>query len=186
MPALTDECLMAKFRDGEDAAFGPLYDRYKDKLYRFVAAFCVRDARLAEDRLQEIFLRVVKARGQYDPERKFSAWLYAIARNVCRDHYKGFVQQAKLFVLGQDELVESAGQRPHAVEDRELGELVRAAVDALPEDAKAVFELREVEGLSHQEIAATLGISEANAKTTLCRAKKQLRQSLQPHWDKGA
>ena len=84
---LSDERLMLAYRDGDAAAFEALYGRYRTRLYRHLAHQC-SDARLAEELYQDIWLKVVNARADYEPLAKFSTWLYRIAHHRLLDHYR--------------------------------------------------------------------------------------------------
>jgi len=88
---LSDERLMLAYRDGDTAAFEALYTRYRSRLYRHLAHQC-GDARLAEEFYQDIWLKVINARADYEPLAKFSTWLYRIAHHRLIDHYR---QQAR-------------------------------------------------------------------------------------------
>ncbi|MEP6654016.1 MAG: RNA polymerase sigma factor [Myxococcales bacterium] len=83
--AATDESLMAAYQRGDVAAFEELVTRHERPLWAFLRRF-VGDAATAEDLLQEVFLRVVRARAEWKSDAKFSTWLYTIARNLCTDH----------------------------------------------------------------------------------------------------
>jgi RNA polymerase sigma-70 factor (ECF subfamily) len=82
--AATDETLMGAYQAGDLAAFQQLLARHERPLWTFLRRF-VGDAATAEDLLQEVFLRVVRAAGEWKGEAKFSTWLYTIARNLCTD-----------------------------------------------------------------------------------------------------
>ena len=84
---LSDERLMLAYRDGDGAAFEALYARYRTRLYRHLVHQC-GDARLAEEFYQDIWLKVVNARADYEPLAKFSTWLYRIAHHRLIDHYR--------------------------------------------------------------------------------------------------
>lgn len=134
-----------------------------------VARQFLSDAALAEDAVQEAFLRVVRKRRQYEPSRPFAGWFYAILRNVCRDMLRRRGRQSRLLAEAA-ERTESWVAQPQTARVDMLDLLA-----TLPEDARAVLLLHIVEGLAFRDVAAALGISEEAAKKRAQRALRKLR-----------
>jgi len=148
---MSDEELFEKYRAGDAGGFDELVDRYRGPLYTVIYRM-VANRGDAEDIFQETFYRVVKHGGRYDSKRKFSAWIYAIATNLCRDHHR---RRARSQVQPLDSGPESAGPGNPESDSfgREIGEALQAALGGLTPEQREVFLLREFGGMSFKEIA---------------------------------
>lgn len=177
----TDEALMLAYRDGDAAAFEMLYQRWRGRLYRFIA----HQARGSADELfQDVWLRVVGARGQYEVTAKFSTWLFRIAHNRLIDHYRS--QGRNIVTLFDDpdadpaaEMPAPAAETPVALlERKQIAGRILAALDALPPPQREAFLLSEESGMSLAEIAQATGVGAETAKSRLRYALRRLRQLL--------
>lgn len=184
---------MAAYQGGDVAAFQELVTRHERPLWAFLRRF-VADAAAAEDLLQEVFLRVVRAADDWKSEAKFSTWLYTIARNLCTDQSRRAVHRRALSLDAPARPMEDEGSGPiladriagggigaagdAAAMDRQLGIEIDRAVDALPPDQREVFLMREVMDMSFADIARAAGISEPTAKSRMRYALEKLRQTL--------
>ena len=188
----SDESLMLRYRDGDVRAFEVLVTRHRRSIYNFILRF-VRDTAQAEDVLQETFLRVIKGADAYEKQAKFTTWLYTIARNLCVDaarrgkHRKAASLDAP---VGDDEgaaLIDLvAGGDPGAEKqsvNRELGARLRKAIEALPEEQREIFLLREVSDLQFNEIAQIVGCPENTVKSRMRYALEKLRLELDEYKD---
>jgi|SRR5450432_1828667 RNA polymerase sigma-70 factor (ECF subfamily) len=186
----TDEQLMQAYREGNPRAFELLLARHERKVWAFLRR-SVGDATLAEDLLQEVFLRVIKAgadRVDWKGEAKFTTWVYAIARNLCIDHARRAVHRdaRSLDAPTRDEGDETLHDRlPDAARDAEglasdgqVRARVDAAVAALPPDQREVFLLREVMDMPFAEIATVVGAPEPTVKSRMRYALERLREAL--------
>lgn len=141
------------------------------KLKRFILKR-VGDEQLAEDILQEVFLKIHTNLGSLQDERKLQSWVYQITRNAIADHYRRPQQAQPL----EDELFQNSAD---AVElESALAESLREMVDDLPEEYRKALVLDAFEGLSQAEIAERLGISLSGAKSRVQRARAKLRKML--------
>jgi RNA polymerase sigma-70 factor, ECF subfamily len=187
----TDEQLMHAYRAGDARAFEVLLERHERKVWGFLRR-SVGDAILAEDLLQEVFLRVIKARAEWKGEAKFTTWVYAIARNLCVDHARRAVHRdarsldAPARAGGDDEnpetlydRVQSGGRDAEGLaSDGQVRARVDAAVAALPPDQREVFLLREVMDMPFAEIAVVVGAPEPTVKSRMRYALERLREAL--------
>lgn len=187
MVGSTDEELMRAVQTGEEAAFPLLYRRYERRLLAFLVPY-VGDLALAEDLLQETFLRVFRQRASYEPRGAFRTWLFAIARNLALDHFRRRRGSPEAIPLPQEEGVAGTdpGWVPDATPDalgvlvgREAAASLRAALLELPEEDRAVILLSRLEGLRYREIAEILGSTEGAVKVRAHRALLTLRKRLQ-------
>jgi RNA polymerase sigma-70 factor, ECF subfamily len=188
----TDEQLMHAYRDGNARAFELLLARHERKVWNFLRR-SVGDVALAEDLLQEVFLRVIRARADSVDWRggsKFTTWLYAIARNICIDHARRAVHRDARSLdaptRADDEASETLHDRLAAdsrdaeghASDGQVRVRVEAAVAALPPDQREVFLLREVMDMPFAEIAVVVGAPEPTVKSRMRYALERLREAL--------
>lgn len=183
MTELRDEELMEMFCSGKAEAFQVLFEKYRNRIFRFIYGTYEKNIAGAEDCTQEVFLRVIENRDSFNPAMRFSTWLYTIARNHCLNQLRGKtayfeIQTDALDKLGYESPADRADKK---IIDNELGGIIRKAVAKLPENLRAVFVMREIEGLPHSEISEILNLSEANVRIQLHRAKKQLQQLITPY-----
>lgn len=191
---------MAAYQAGDVASFEQLMARYERPLWAFIKRF-VHDPALAEDLLQEVFLRVIRAAGDWKQDARVSTWLYTIARNLCTDHARRAVHRRALSLdasarasgdgdgsgplLSDRVASKTAGAERDAL-DRELRAHIDRAVDALPVDQREVFLMREVMDLSFADIAQAVGASEPTVKSRMRYALEKLRQALGAFYETGA
>ncbi len=186
-----DRVYVRRALDGDDAAFAVLVRRYERGLYN-VAYRMVRDAELAKDLTQDIFIRVHGALAKYDPVYPFTSWIYRVASNLCIDH----IRRKKLKTvsldapvsLGDDETVtrdvEDPGQDPEGeLLETDRARLLREALDDLPEAHRLVLLLRHQRDLSYDEIALTLDLPLGTVKARIHRAREALRKVLEKRHD---
>lgn len=185
MPEASDEDvrLMLAFAGGDEAAFDLLFDRWSGRLLRFLERM-VRDPAVAEELLQESFLRVHRARNRYQPQARFSTWLYAIAANVARNELRRPFRRSPHESTDAERdgsplvLVSNAPASDEVVEARRRGEAVETALEGLPERQRSALWLSAVEGLSYAEVAVTLETTEKSVKALVHRARLALSQQM--------
>lgn len=175
--AISDEKLLLAYLEGDESGMGELIDRFRRPLFSVILRM-VGDAHDAEDIFQETFFRVLRGRDQFDAERKFSSWLFAIAVNLCRDHLR---KDRRSLESGQDELPEVAGSEDPESDSwrREVRAAVESALQSLPPEQREVFLLREYGGLSFKEIAELSGVNINTALGRMHMAVKKLRAELE-------
>lgn len=160
---------MARFqRTGEGKAFEEVVARCLPSALA-VAGQILTDASLAEDAVQEAFLRVVRRREAYAPSRPFSRWFFAILRNVCVDILRSRARHTKL-------VQEAAARRPVAARPAERASEATGLLAALPRGERDVLVLRVVHELSFREVGTALGITEEAAKKRAQRGLRRLRR----------
>jgi RNA polymerase sigma-70 factor (ECF subfamily) len=191
-----DVRLMLQVRDGDAAAFEELVRRYRDRLLT-VLEHLVGHREQAEDLAQDVFVRVFKARERYEPEAKFSTWLFTIANNVASNALRSRSRRREVGVpegngadsspLALDQLAKAAsGFMPtRALDKAEQAEMVRHAVGALNERQRMALLLAKFEGMSYQDIAQSMGLSVQAIKSLLSRARVNLKEILTPYVERG-
>jgi RNA polymerase sigma-70 factor (ECF subfamily) len=173
-----DGLLVARVRDGDIAALGKLYERYKAKVYRTATAI-THDERMAEDILQEVFLRVNRYADSFDNGQPFEPWLYRITVNLSYSWTNRAKRWVNLFQDAIDRLRAPSKRDPERVtEDREQRELLKRAIDGLPDSHRVVVILYYLEGLSVSEVAYVLGVPEGTIKSRLYYAREKLRKAI--------
>jgi RNA polymerase sigma-70 factor (ECF subfamily) len=175
--AAGDEQLMLAYRGGDAGAFDELYRRHKGGLFRFVLR-SVRERSVAEELYQEIWMRAIEARGRYEPQAKFSTWLYTIAHNRLVDHWR----KQGLQVVSLDTESEFSGNpgfEPQGILEAKQG-LARfaQALEALPPAQREAFLMHHEAEMSVAEIARATGAGEEAAKSRLRYAVSKLKQAL--------
>ncbi|WP_086822015.1 sigma-70 family RNA polymerase sigma factor [Allokutzneria sp. NRRL B-24872] len=177
--AMTDVWrLVAAAQDGDVAAFGELYDRYVDVVYRYVL-FRLGDRALAEDVTSETFLRALRRIGSVSYQgRDVGAWFITIARNLVLDHVKSsrYRFEVPTAELGETR-EEHAGPEQSVVRDATNAEVLRC-VDKLNTDQRECIVLRFLHGLSVAETAEAMGRNEGAVKALQHRAVRKLAELL--------
>jgi len=176
-----DAELADRAKGGDREAFGTLVEKYQGAIYSYALHF-FRNPTRAEDAAQETFLRAFRFLHTYDARRRFSTWLYTVARNHCIDRHRENVRNEHLDVetLHPRHLVGAQTQKSplENLEDREDRERLVEAIRGLPEKYRTPIVLCYVQGLPYQEISEILGISLNNTKIRIFRAKKMMLDLL--------
>jgi RNA polymerase sigma-70 factor (ECF subfamily) len=170
-----DEQLMLAYRDGNAGAFETLYARHRARLYRFVLR-SVKSRPVGEELFQEIWLRVIEARGRYTPQARFTTWLYTIAHNHLVDHWRK--RGLTLVALEADETAGASPDPADQAQARQSLERFAAALQALPPLQREAFLLHEEGELSVAEIAKATGTNEEAAKSRLRYAMAKLKAAM--------
>lgn len=179
MRDLPDEALLRNWLAGDEVAFEALFQRYSVPIFSYLCRLGA-PAAMAEDLMQETFLKALAGAKGFDPGRKFSTWLYAIATNAWRDHRKRARRRlAWTAVLGRP----PEGGHPQdealgALLQREAAAHVEEALRALPDEARAVLVMKHFQGLRYDDIAEVLGCPVGTAKSRVHAAVTQVRSRL--------
>src|SRR5215218_6176134 len=193
----SDDQLLALFRAGSDEAFNTLHERYKQRLFAYVRQMLASQSRQdAEDVLQDVFVRAFGALRADDRQVNVRAWLYRVAHNRCIDHLRRPIPApADVFEMSRTPLhdpLEDAQRR------EDLQRLV-ADVARLPEQQRSALLMREMEGLSYQDLAEALDVTVPAVKSLLVRARiglveaaearetdcREIRRDLLAAYDRG-
>jgi RNA polymerase sigma-70 factor (ECF subfamily) len=180
-PTRTDDRdLVRRIRDGDAEALRAIVERYQDRIFSLIFGI-VRDRHEVEDVAQEVFLKVYTRIQAFDERSKFYTWLYRVAANAAKDHVKKRSRRPAV-ALEEDDVIPSTGDNPvgHAAA-AETRRLVREAIAALPLRYREVLTLRELDGLSYNEIAGVLKISIGTVESRLHRARAKLKRRLEGH-----
>jgi RNA polymerase sigma-70 factor (ECF subfamily) len=190
--ARTDVQLMLDVKAGDEQSFALLLHRYRTPLVNFLYRM-VRNREQAEDLAQEVFIRVYRARADYVPSAKFTTWLFRIATNLALNSVRDTRHQRMEVSLDAPVTVDSeeGDERPldvaeknpnieeHLVQEAQR-EMIRHAIDKLPEKQRAAVLLHKYQDLDYGEISKILSCSESALKSLLFRAYESLRVELAP------
>ncbi|MCA9244653.1 MAG: sigma-70 family RNA polymerase sigma factor [Phycisphaerales bacterium] len=172
-----DDTLMQRLRDGNVGAAAALTRRYWDAIWRFAANY-LGDESLAEDVTQDTFAKLLNP--ELLPEGAVRPWLYKVARNRCLDiirrHGRSPTHNRNIRT-GFDAQTQTAGPQTRMNRD-ERQALIRQIIDQMPDDHRSVLMLKYFEGLSREEIAGALELTDAAVKGRLARASEALRSEL--------
>ena len=186
--SLSDEDLMGRVAEDDERAFPELVRRYQGRVTNLVSRV-LNDRECADDLAQEVFVRVFVHRRNYRRGSKFSTWLFTIAANLAKNEIRRRVRRRNWFSLDalQEVLKDSTPQLADPTEGREsrlereqLRDAVGRAIAAVPEKYRLSLVLRDIEGLSYEEIALALGIPGGTVRSRINRARSMLKRKLQP------
>lgn len=191
----SDIDLMLAVQRGDEEAFSELVGRHRNKVVNLAYRY-LGNRTDAEDLAQEIFWKVYRARARWEPQAKFTTWLYRIAANSCLNEVRNRKNRpthgaASLYEAGGDEAAaarvsdDSNPAPEEAVERDELRAQVRAAVDDLPERQRLAILLNKFHGLGYEELAATMEMTVPGVKSLLVRARENVRRRIEPYLVRG-
>lgn len=175
---LIERCL-AKGPDTE-LAWEEIVRRYKRKVFGIAYKFTGRYEE-SQDLSQEIFLRIFRSLDKFDRTADFGTWLYSVSRNHCIDHYRSGRRERELLVQHEVPLEELASGRfdPHRrIEVRDKREMLLEALSSLPKKLREAVVLRDIKGLSYQEIVDYLRLPEGTVKSRINRGRLELGRAL--------
>ncbi len=187
--------LMLAYQGGAEDAFDQLVERYSGQVWALLTRF-LGQRPVREDLVQEVFLRVIRARERYQPTARFSTWLYRIVFNMAVNE----TQRASNFgVLSLDQpfgnsddagglldVTDTEMEDPSAAMERgDVVGAVRAAIEALPENQRVALILAKYHDTPYAEIAEIVGSSEKAIKSLIHRARETLRETLAPFLNQG-
>lgn len=186
-----DRILVERVQAGDKQAFGLLVTKYQRKLARLVSRM-VRDPAEVEDIVQDSFIRAYKALPNFRNDSAFYTWLYRIGVNTAKNWLVTHGRRAQLTSTtdGEDtenydepELLRNNETPERLLMTKQIGETVNAVVEALPEDLRTALTLREIEGLSYEEIADVMDCPIGTVRSRIFRARDVIALKLRPLLD---
>ena len=192
-----DVRLMLQVREGNAAAYEQLVERYRNRLISVLEHLVPRRG-LAEDMVQEVFMRVYRARKTYRPDAKFSTWLFTIADNVAKNALRSAAKRKEVqFNAAPNDsaampTMENLAKEPsrfmptRRIAQAELSEMVRKAVQSLNERQRMALLLCKFEHMSYEDVAAAMNLTTKAVKSLMSRARNNLREMLEPYVHGGA
>lgn len=183
-----DEELMQRYRDGDAAAFDLLYARHKGGLYRYITRL-VSERGIADEVFQDVWMNLVRARGSYTVQAKFSTFLYRMAHNRAIDYFRRGkeVQLARGDDDAEEDPLHAIAADPSVNPERQVSARQQSArllelIAQLPTAQREALLLREEAGMSLDEIAQSTGVDRETAKSRLRYAVAKLERGMQGWW----
>jgi RNA polymerase sigma-70 factor (ECF subfamily) len=174
-----DEDIVRRVLDGDVASFELILRRYNQRLYRVARSIVGNDSE-AEDVVQEAYLNAYRHLGDFAGRSSFATWLTRIAVHEASARRRSRQRMRNIEIDEAESLtMRPTRQADDALSTRELGDVLRIVIDELPPDFRVVFTMRLVEGLSTEQAAECLGLSQENVKIRLHRARSRLRKSIE-------
>ncbi|MFC1688534.1 RNA polymerase sigma factor [Pseudomonadota bacterium] len=172
-----DISLVESASKGDRAAFERLYRRHRDRIYALMWRLCGGDAALAEDMLQEAFVRAWQKLDSFRGDSRFGTWLHRLSANVALSD-----RRSRMRRVGRETELDAAVERKAiGASDIYAGQRMdlEQAISRLPERARTVLVLYDIEGYSHAEVAEIAGMAVGSSKAQLHRARKLVREELE-------
>jgi RNA polymerase sigma-70 factor (ECF subfamily) len=173
--------LVAAARNGDHQAFEALVLKYQDRIYRLIQRL-VSSADVVDDLAQEVFIRAYSSLGDFKGESSLYTWLYKIALNLCRNHYRTRGRRPV-----HEELDEADGASGMAAADgtpedaafrREFWEHLRQGLDELPAEQREAVVFCDLEGMSYEEMAEVMGVPIGTVRSRIFRGRRALQERL--------
>ncbi len=166
--------LLMQLREGSAQALDYFYHQYSLRIYRKLLKMVKVDV-IAEELVQDVFVRIWDKRHQIDPNQSFKSYLFAIAQNLVYDLYRKVARDERL----QEVIKEASSELYRHVEEgvflKETSEILNKAINNLPSQQKLVFTLCKLEGKSYEDASATLGISTSTINSHIVKATKSIK-----------
>lgn len=185
-----DQLLVERVQKGDKSAFDVLVKKYQHKIISLIMRY-VSDHAEAMDVAQEAFIKAYKALGRFRGESAFYTWMYRIAINTAKNHLVAQGRRPPLSDVdateaeqyGVDSRLKETGSPEHELLREEIEQTVHDAIEALPDDLREAITLRELEGMSYEEIAQAMECPIGTVRSRIFRAREAIDQRLRPLLD---
>jgi RNA polymerase sigma-70 factor (family 1) len=177
-----EQSVIQRLQKGDSDAFLELYNHYHSALYHYVLRF-VKSPAIAEDVLQDVFLKIWEIRDRIDPELSFKAYLYRICRNSVFKLLKKISVDEALRLQVMQHFTQSVADADLKILWQQYEEILHAAINNLSPQRRKVFRLCREEGKSYEQVANELGISRNTVKEHMVLAMKQIREHFEQYGD---
>jgi len=183
----TDEQLVARVQKGDKRAFDLLVLKYQHKILAIISRF-VKDNAEVQDVAQETFIKAYRALANFRGDSAFYTWIYRIAINTAKNHLVSRgrrppssdveIEDAEFYSGGEQ--LKDMGSPENQIMRDQLEEVVYKAIKGLPEDLRTAVTLREMEGLSYEEIAEVMGCPVGTVRSRIFRAREAIDKQMAP------
>jgi len=184
MSTINDIEIVNRVLEGDRDAFAEIIKKYQNMVFRYVYYQCGNYDK-AMDITQDIFITVLEALDSFRQESKFSTWLYSIMVNHCKNYKKKnsrFSMVPLKITRGEDEVdiqLHDTRENPEAkIITEDSLKIIKEEIEKLPDDFREILTLRDIEGLSYNEISDILGINLSNVKVRIHRGREYLKNRL--------
>ncbi len=188
-----DQQLVERAQRGDKQAFELLVTKYQRKLVRLLSRF-IRDSSEVEDVAQEAFIKAYRALPNFRGDSAFYTWLYRIGINTAKNYLVAMGRRAPTSTsmdaeeaedLGESELLQDVNTPENQMMSRQVAETVNQTLDKLPEELRTAITLREMEGLSYEEIASIMNCPIGTVRSRIFRAREAIAEQLRPMLETG-
>jgi len=188
-----DQALVERAQRGDKQAFGLLVEKYQRKLARLLSRF-VRDPAEVEDVTQEAFIKAYRALPNFRGDSAFYTWLYRIGINTAKNYLMAAGRRAPTSTsvdsdeaegLDEGEQLRDINTPESLLLSREIGDTVNATMESLPEELRTAIQLREIEGMSYEDIAQIMNCPIGTVRSRIFRAREAIAERLKPLLDTG-
>lgn len=168
--------LLYRLAGGSEEAFTDIFNLYRSKIYS-VALNYLKSSALAEEIVQDVFLKLWLKRSDLLPVERLDAYLFIMARNIIFDRIKklSYQAEAETRLFSQEPIINDTEYR---VREHEFEQFVQEAINMLPQQQKRVYQLAKIEGFSHEQIAEQMQLSRLTVKTHMAKALQFIRKYL--------
>ena len=188
-----DQALIERVQQGDKKAFDILVLKYQIRIIKLVSRF-VRNADDAQDVAQEAFIKAYRALKNFRGESAFYTWMYRIAINTAKNHLVSSSRKATTSAVDAQEAEQYEGAdwlKEYATPEKELlaseiKQVIHNSIAALPDDLKEAITLREMEGLSYEDIAAVMDCPIGTVRSRIFRAREAIDKELKPMLDRAS
>ncbi len=176
--SINEFLLLQQLAEGDRKAFRALYDLHRDKLF-FYTLRLTESKQVAEDVLQEVFIKVWQQRENLKEIRSFDAWLFTLAKNQVINGFKRASLERTIIAGMKDAATESSDPVTQSINYRETNRFLQEAINQLPPQQKKIYHLRQEQGMKTREIAHQLNISPLTVKKHVAQAVRSIRLLLE-------
>lgn len=186
-----DQQLVVRAQHGDQQAFGLLVSKYQRKLARLLSRL-IRDPAEVEDVAQETFIKAYRALGSFRGDSAFYTWLYRIGINTAKNYLVSQSRRAPTRTefdseeaesFEEGELLRDNNTPERMLLSKQIGETVNSAMEALPEELRTAIMLREIEGMSYEDIAKMMDCPIGTVRSRIFRARESVAEKLRPLLD---
>jgi len=174
LKVLSDEKLVSQVRNGVEKAFEVLYKRYAKRMLFFFTQKLQGDQQLAQDFLQDLFIKILEKLDTYNVEKSFAVWIYSIANNMCKNHYRKVGRSTVEWNANSAMLYETSSDFGHDDSNEVFLKRLNLALESMEESYREIYTLRYRENLTIQEISEFLQCPQGTVKSRLHYAIKAL------------
>jgi RNA polymerase sigma-70 factor (ECF subfamily) len=170
--------LIRQVKDDDPSTFEWIVLKYQDRIYN-LCRYLLGNSQDAEDAAQDVFIKAYRKLKDFRPESSLYTWLYRIGVNTCLDHKRKFRPEPFKDQSLAEDLPSAEPSPERCYQSKEIGQAIQSALSRLSKNSKTVIVLKEIEGLSYEEIAEVLNTSVGTVKSRISRTREELRRLLE-------